>query len=370
MFQSIKRQFRVQWRDWIWAEVAVLGAALAGVGLFLIMTRVLDDTDGGYFGLGTLLSLVVGAIFSAMMTGGQMMVSFQTQIAMGSTRKQFFVSYYIVCLVESLVLMVWLLGIAAAENILATEVFGGEQEIDFVMLTGDIIDKPFEKELRAFLPHIENLKYPWYFAFGNHDRCVGGYLTTNVYMEMLKEANSDFKFDNSYYSFVPKKGYRVIVLDDIITNEVTSQGYVDEKQLKWLKKELDKAKNDTALIFMHVPIIEPFASPNHRLKNASQLMGLIESYKNPIGVFQGHYHAARVVQHDNVLYVSTPALASYPDAFRLITVQNYKDKTVFELKWFETREKTIQKMAKLLVIASSIYTGEENERDGIYEIKK
>lgn len=132
MFQSIKRQFRVQWRDWIWAEVAVLGAALAGVGLFLIMTRVLDDTDGGYFGLGTLLSLVVGAIFSAMMTGGQMMVSFQTQIAMGSTRKQFFVSYYIVCLVESLVLMVWLLGIAAAENILATEVFGGEQEIDFV----------------------------------------------------------------------------------------------------------------------------------------------------------------------------------------------------------------------------------------------
>ena len=96
MFQSIKRQFRVQWRDWIWAEVAVLGAALAGVGLFLIMTRVLDDTDGGYFGLGTLLSLVVGAIFSAMMTGGQMMVSFQTQIAMGSTRKQFFVSYYIV----------------------------------------------------------------------------------------------------------------------------------------------------------------------------------------------------------------------------------------------------------------------------------
>ena len=121
---------------------------------------------------------------------------------------------------------------------------------------------------------------------------------------------------------------------------------------------------------MHVPLIEPFASPNHRLRNASQVMGLIESYKNPIGVFQGHYHATRVVQHENVLYVNTPALVSYPDAFRIVTVQNYKDKTVFELKWFETREKTIQKMAKLLVIASSIYTGEENERNGVYEIKK
>ena len=72
----------------------------------------------------------------------------------------------------------------------------------------------------------------------------------------------------------------------------------------------------------------------------------------------------------NVLYINTPALVSYPNAFRLISVQNYKDKTVFELKWLETREKTIQKMAKLLVIASSIYTGEEKERNGIYEIKR
>ena len=245
-----------------------------------------------------------------------------------------------------------------------------QKDIDFVMITGDLIDKPFEKELKAVLPHIQNINYPWYFAFGNHDRCVGGYLDTNLYLKMLRDANSDFTFDNAYYSFVPKKGYRVIVLDDIITTEITSQGYIDEKQLKWLKKELDRSKNDTALIFMHVPLIEPFASPNHRLKNASQVMGLIESYKNPIGVFQGHYHATRVVQHDNVLYINTPALVSYPNAFRLISVQNYKDKTVFELKWLETREKTIQKMAKLLVIASSIYTGEEKERNGIYEIKR
>lgn len=244
------------------------------------------------------------------------------------------------------------------------------KDIDFVMITGDLIDKPFERELKGAISYLDKLNYPWYFAFGNHDRCVGGYLNTNLYMKMLREANPDFKFDNPYYSFSPKKGYRVIVLDDVITNEITSQGYIDEKQYKWLKKELDKAKNDTALIFMHIPLIEPFASPNHRLRNASQVMGLIESYKNPIGVFQGHYHATRVVQHDNVLYVNTPSLVSYPNAFRLISVQNYKDKTVFELKWIETREKTIQKMAKLLVIASSIYTGEEKERNGIYEIKK
>ena len=213
-------------------------------------------------------------------------------------------------------------------------------------------------------------RQPWYFAFGNHDRCVGGYLDTLVYLEMLRSINKDFTFKKAYYSFEPKKNYKVIVLDDIITTEITSNGYIDSEQLRWLKKELDKSNNETVLIFMHVPVVEPFASPNHKLRNASEVMSLIESYKNPIGVFQGHYHAARVVQHDNVLYVSSPALVSYPNAFRLITVSNYKDKTVFDLKWVETREKTIQKMAKLLVFSGGIYSGDAKDQSGIYEIKK
>ncbi len=244
------------------------------------------------------------------------------------------------------------------------------KDLDFVMFTGDLIDKSFEKELRAMLPHLQKLDIPWYFAFGNHDRCVGGYLTTLVYLDMVRNANPNFKFKKAYYSFEPKKHYKVIVLDDIITDEITSNGYIDETQLKWLKKELDGSKNDTVLIFLHVPVIEPFASPNHRLRNATALKQLIESYDNPIGVFQGHYHAAKITQHDNVLYVSSPALVSYPNAFRFVKVTNYKDKAVFELEWKETRETTIQKMAKILVFSGSIYAGEEKDQSGIYQIKR
>ena len=217
-----------------------------------------------------------------------------------------------------------------------------QSDLDFVMFTGDLIDKSFEKELKAMLPHLNKLNTPWYFAFGNHDRCIGGYLTTLVYLDMVREANPNFKFKKAYYSFEPKKNYKVIVLDDIITNEITSNGYIDEEQLKWLKKELDSSKNDTVLIFMHVPVVEPFASPNHRLRNAVVLKQLIESYKNPIGVFQGHYHATKITQHDNVLYVNSPALVSYPNAFRIVNVSNHKDKVVFDFTWKETRETTKQ----------------------------
>ena len=110
------------------------------------------------------------------------------------------------------------------------------KDLDFVMITGDLIDKPFEKELKAVLPYLEKLNFPWYFAFGNHDRCVGGYLNTDLYMKMIKQVNPDYQFKKPYYAFTPKRGYRVIVLDDIITSDITSQGYVDPTQIKWLEK--------------------------------------------------------------------------------------------------------------------------------------
>ena len=47
-----------------------------------------------------------------------------------------------------------------------------------------------------------------------------------------------------------------------------------------------------------------------------------------------------------------------------------KDKTTFELKWYETREKKKKKMAKLLVFSGAMYAGEPKDQSGVYEIKK
>ena len=121
---------------------------------------------------------------------------------------------------------------------------------------------------------------------------------------------------------------------------------------------------------MHVPVIEPFPSPGHKLLNAPEVQEIIEKYKNPIAVFQGHYHAAKITQHKNVLYVSTPSLVSYPNAFRVISISNHRNKVVFDIQMKETNEKNIQKLAKLLVFSSSIYTGEEKDQTYTYTIKK
>lgn len=242
--------------------------------------------------------------------------------------------------------------------------------VNFVMFTGDQVNLPYEKELQGFLPYAEKLNVPWYITFGNHDRCVGGFLTKQVYLDIVGAHNPDFKFKQSYYSFVPQKGYKAIVLDTIIPETITSNGRISDEQLKWLDNELENSKKDVVLIFMHVPIIEPFPSSGHRLLNVAEVQAVIEKYKNPIGVFQGHYHASKITQRDNVLYVSSPALVSFPNAFRVITVSNLWRKVVFDIKTVETREKSIQKLAKILVFGSNIYSGEEKDQNGIYEIKK
>lgn len=242
--------------------------------------------------------------------------------------------------------------------------------VSFVMFTGDLIDKAFEKELNAFLPHAEKLKPAWYFAFGNHDTMIGGYLTPLTYMEIVKKHNPNFTFDKPYYSFVPQKGYKAIVLDTIIRDRLTSNGKIDEKQLKWLDEEIKNSPKDTILIFMHIPVVEPFSSPGHRLINASEVEEVLNKYNNPIVVFQGHYHGAMIKQKENIVYISSPALVSYPNAFRMITITNVRNKVVLDIQMKETRLQNLQKLAKLMVFASSVYTGEDNDQNAIITIKK
>lgn len=242
--------------------------------------------------------------------------------------------------------------------------------VSFVMFTGDQIDYPYEKELSAFLPHTEKLNIPWYFTFGNHDTMLGGYLNPSLYMQLVNKYNKNYKFEKSYYSFVPQKGYKAIVLDTIIRDRLTSNGKIGEEQLLWLDNEIKNSKKDIILIFMHVPVLEPYNSPNHRLLDADKMQEILNKYKNPILVFQGHYHGAKITQRGNILYVSCPALVSYPNAFRMITVSNFRKKVVVNIEDKETRLKNVQKLAKLLVFSHNLYTGEEKDRNATITIKK
>lgn len=245
-------------------------------------------------------------------------------------------------------------------------------KVDFVVVTGDLIDKPQKPLLEIAVKQMNKLKAPWYFAFGNHDAAVGTAFKKDKYFAYVKKHNRQMNFDKYYYSFVPKRGYRVIVLDGSIDNKITATGYLPEEQLKWLDCELSDAQKNgqLPLIFLHHPLHEPFPAFHHRITNAAEFYDVLNAHKMPIAIFSGHYHAAKIYKEGNLLHVSTPSLATYPNAFRIVTVNNLKNKVIFTFDFRETNLKEVQKKAKLLTFSSSTLAGEESDQNTIVVMDK
>ena len=241
---------------------------------------------------------------------------------------------------------------------------------DFVIFTGDLVNKPKVSELEKFTSHAGKLIYPWYAIDGNHDVAIGGDLTKEKFISVLSEKNPKMKQDKIYYSFTPKKGYRVICLDSIINYKVTTNGEIPAEEMEWLRKELDKYKNETIILCTHVPVIEPFSSPSHKMNNEFELRRILKTHSNPIIVLQGHYHATKLRQDDNLLVVACPSLVSFPNAFRVININTQKNKVKVDVFLKETNLKEVQTHARIRTMGSSLLYGEESDRNASFELRR
>ena len=241
---------------------------------------------------------------------------------------------------------------------------------DFVMFTGDLVNKPKTNQLVKFLAHASNLNCPWYAINGNHDIAFDGPLNKEEFRKILNSHNQYMRTENLYYAITPKKGFRVVCLDSIIDYKLTSNGEISEKQLKWLKKELDEHKKDVVIICTHVPIDEPYSSSNHKMNNEYEIKSLLREYSNPIVVLQVHYHCVRARQFDNIVYITSPSLVTYPNAFRVININSNNKRTLIDVFLKETNLKDIQSRSKLRLFGVESLYGQDSDRNTTFEISK
>ena len=245
-----------------------------------------------------------------------------------------------------------------------------ERNINFVMITGDGIDKPIKSELENLCDILNTLRYPWYYVLGNHDTTTDGYLTKENFLKVLKEKNPKHSYDTTYYTFKPKAGYRLIVLDGAKNKGFTSNGILPKEELEWLDGILNKSKNDVVLIFIHFPLVTPFDSKRHEILNAEEFKAVLDKYKMPIAIFSGHYHMTKITKRGNILHVSTPTLAGYPNSFRIVEVDNKRNKVIFKFKFMETNLKDLQAKTRIMTLGGAGYYGKPNDRDGIVILNK
>lgn len=241
---------------------------------------------------------------------------------------------------------------------------------DFALFTGDLVNKPKTTELVKMLGIASKINYPWYAINGNHDIAIDGPLTKEEFIKILNCHNKHMNIQKNYYAFTPKKGYRVICLDSIIDYKLTSNGEIDKVQLKWLKKELDDNKRNVVILATHVPIEEPYPSSNHKMINESEIKELLSNYSNPIIILQGHYHCVRAKQIDNIVYITSPSLVTYPNAFRVININSNKKRTLVDVFLKETNLKEIQNRSKIRLFRTDSLYGNESDRNTTFEIKK
>ena len=248
------------------------------------------------------------------------------------------------------------------------------KDLDFILSTGDQVDVPDEKLIDKYIEITMASKSPWYVLLGNHDVSVNGGLGKKGYIKKFVDLKkpTGFTGNMNYFSFSPNEKFTFICLDGTTEKVVTALGQVDDKQLEWLKGELEKNKDKYVIVALHFPIIEPFKSKDHFIvePDRTKLLNVIESYKNVIGVFSGHYHAAKLFKIKNKIHNSCPAVIQYPNAFREITITQEDPKYLsVNFKWHPVDGQELRDKSKNSSKSWGLAQGSEEDREQTIKIR-
>ena len=115
--------------------------------------------------------------------------------------------------------------------------------LDFVVISGDLVDLGRADEYDLFKQEISRLDLPFYVIPGNHD-----------HRDVMREAFADHEYLTKsgplQFSF-EQSGLRLIGLDTTLPGK--SDGHFEADKQAWLREELEAHKDQPMLIFMHHP---------------------------------------------------------------------------------------------------------------------
>ena len=219
---------------------------------------------------------------------------------------------------------------------------------DFVITGGDLImDALGQTYGRAdslynlYAEVSKDFNMPLYNTLGNHEiygiyKRSGADKTHPEYGEKMFEK----RLGKSYYAF-DHKGWKFMIINSI--EDTKRNGYVgliDEEQIEWIKKELQKTDSRTPIVIStHIPFITVFKQiySGSTVSNDSSLV--VSNSKDVIDLFkdhnlklvlQGHLHTVEDIYVDGIHFITGGAVSArwwsgankgFEEGFVLISVK-------------------------------------------------
>ncbi|MCC6007384.1 MAG: metallophosphoesterase [Rhodobacteraceae bacterium] len=173
---------------------------------------------------------------------------------------------------------------------------------DFVVMSGDLVDRGDRESYAALRPLIEAFPVPVVLALGNHDRRAS-------FHDVFGRAGSESSHDHD----IVLGGVHVVTLDTSVPGRVA--GALDEAQVEWLADAMARHPDLPKLIVAHhPPKTDENALPWTCLDDGStaRLASLIEVHP-VLGILSGHIHMNRMSLWRGVPLVVSAGLHSTID---------------------------------------------------------
>ncbi len=165
------------------------------------------------------------------------------------------------------------------------------QNIDLIVITGDICDTGNEEDYKSVKTTLDSLKIPYVISLGNHDN-----------KEAFFNAFSFQEINGAYLNVYSINNITFISFDNSAYN--VSNGYLDDNRLKWLDSKLKQHSN--CIVLMHHQFEDVPGIPG--LKNSSKLEEVLIRNR-PLAILNGHTHWFKEQYLDSIPYYTAPSLS-------------------------------------------------------------
>ena len=205
----------------------------------------------------------------------------------------------------------------------AVEDINSQENISFVVFTGDNIDSSKTENLDVFMKIVKKLNVPYYIVVGNHDVFKSNGLSKKRYYEVIKAHN--WFYHPAKPNFVFKRGEFVfIALDGAKETIPGTNGYYRESTLKWFDNQLTKYANKKVVVFQHFPILPPTEEKSHQVYRAEDYVAILKKHDNVIAIVSGHYHLNKEKMDNGIYHISSPSLVGVTNPYKIIDIVTTK----------------------------------------------